>query len=475
MTLYQQIASKIRRQIDRGVYLPGSRLPGVRRLSEQWGVSVSTIVQAQRQLENMGLLEARPRSGYYVTQHPWKKPQQPMTSQPELKPAPVTGQALVLQLAQLANQAHFIHLGAAVPDVSFMPVRGFQKSLAKMVRQQIQQSADYAFPPGLPALREQIRRRMYRVGCDVPSDAILITNGCQEAISLALQTVARTGDIIAIESPTFYGLLQVIEALGMKALEIPTDPCTGISLAALKLAVEQWPVKACVLSPNASNPLGAKIPDANKQALVKLAVQHELMLIEDDIYSDLMFDGEQPRSLFSYDDPETGHTIYCSSFSKTISQGMRIGWMILPERLYKQAEYLKYVTNLASPTLNQLALADYLQHGNYDKHLRQVRQSYEQQISLFTNTIYKYFPEGTRVTHPQGGFVLWLELPENVGTLQLAHDLLEHNISIAPGQIFSATQKYQHCLRLNCAQPWSSELERALLLLAVKVEELVRE
>lgn len=468
MTLYHEIASKISSAIDNGVYLPGSRLPGVRRLSQQFGVSVSTVVQAQRQLENSGLIEAKPRSGYYVTHNPWLKPEQPTTSQPELKPTPVTGQELVLQLSQLANQSDFVHLGAAVPDNSFMPMRAFQTSLAKTVRQQSQQAAAYAFPPGILALRQQISRRMHHVGCQVNKEAVLITNGCQEAISIALQTVAKAGDIIAIESPTFYALLQVIESLGMKALEIPTDPREGISLSALELALEQWQVTACVLTPNFSNPLGGLMPNSNKQALVELANTHHLILIEDNIFSDLSFKGEHPQSLLSYTGND-GNVVYCSSFSKTISPGLRIGWMVLPTRFFQHAEYLKYTSNLAAPTLSQLALTDYLLHGGYDRHCRLIQRRYQQQISLFTNAVSKYFPTETRVTQPQGGFVLWLELPDVVDTLELSHRMLTHKVSIAPGQIFSATQKYQHCLRLNCAQPWSSEIERAMITLGREI------
>lgn len=473
MALYQEISNKIRTAIDNGVYLPGSRLPGVRRLSQQFGVSISTIIQAQRQLENIGLIEARPRSGYYVTHHPWIKPEQPTLSQPELKPSPVIGQELVLQLSQLANQVDFVHLGAAVPDPSFMPVRAFQRSLAKTIRQESLRATEYAFPPGITELRQQISHRMYHVGCQVESESVLITNGCQEAISLALQMVAKAGDIIAIESPTFYALLQVIESLGMKALEIPTDPRDGISLAALELALEQWSVKACVITPNFSNPLGGLMPDNNKQQLVALAKKHSLMLIEDDIYSDLSYKGEYPKSLLSFTQADDSHVIYCSSFSKTISQGLRIGWMVVPPHLFHQAEYLKYVSNLAAPTLNQLALANFLQHGGYDRHLRQIQLRYEQQISLFTNAVSKYFPAESYVTQPQGGFVLWIELPEEINTLQLSHRMLEHKVSIAPGQIFSAMQKYQNCFRLNCAQVWSVKIERALIQLSKEIDFLL--
>ncbi len=474
MTLYRRIAARITERIDQGVYPPGARLPGVRRLSEQFGVSISTIVQAQRQLENSGLIEARPRSGHYVNRQPWRKPALPASSRPETRPTPVSGQELVLQLARLANQPDFVQLGAAVPDADFMPMRAFQRSLARVARRYDQRAANYAFPPGLPELQQQIARRQHLCGGAVDSNRILITNGCQEALSLALRTVASAGDIVAIESPTFYGLLQVIESLGMKALEIPTSPRTGINLGALELALEQWPVKACVVTPNFSNPLGSLMPDTEKQALVWLAARHDLILIEDDIYGDIGFGSSRPRSLHSFaasgkngdaDNP----VIYCSSFSKSVSQGLRIGWMVLPERYFQRAEYLKYVTNLAAPTLAQLALVDFLAEGGYERHLRQVRARYAARIERFSHAISRYFPAGARVTRPQGGFVLWLELDENIDALQLSHRMLEHRVSIAPGQIFSASRKYRNCIRLNCAQPWSETLEKALILLGREV------
>jgi DNA-binding transcriptional MocR family regulator len=472
MTLYQDITTKIREHIAAGVYPHGSRLPGVRRLSQQFGVSVSTVVQAQRQLENVGVIEARPRSGYYVSQRIWKQPDAPAPSRPETRPTPVTGQELVLQLAQAANQPGFVQLGAAVPDASFMPMRAFQCSMTKVARMHGMRAANYAFPPGLPELQQQIARRMYLSGSHVNAERILITNGCQEAFSLALQTVAQPGDIIAIESPTFYGLLQVIESLGMKALEIPTDPQTGISLPALELALEQWSVKACVLIPNFGNPLGSLMPEAHKQQLVKLARSYRLMLIEDDIYGDLGFSHERPRALHSFD-ADGGNVIYCSSFSKTIAQGLRIGWMVLPEQHFPRAEYLKYVTNLAAPTLPQLAIADFLEHGSYERHLRQVRNRYAQQVSLFTQAISQYFPAGTKVTQPKGGFVLWVELAESIDTLRLTQQMLQRKVSIAPGQIFSATRKYRNCIRLSCVQPWTAGVETALATLGQLCQELL--
>jgi DNA-binding transcriptional MocR family regulator len=311
---------------------------------------------------------------------------------------------------------------------------------------------------------------MYLFGSNVDSNEVLITNGCQEAITLALQAVAQPGDTIAIESPTFYGLLQVIDALGMKALEIPTDPQEGISIPALTLALEQWTVKACVVIPNFSNPLGCLMTDDKKRQLVQLAHRHNMVLIEDDIYGDLGFSGERPRSLHSFD--PLGKVIYCSSFSKTLSPGLRLGWMVAGA-YFQPVEYLKYIANLAAPTMQQMAVAHYLEQNSYERYLRQAQSNYQRQVSLFTHAISKYFPANTRVTQPKGGFVLWVELDSKINALVLCQQALEARISIVPGQIFSASQKYQNFIRLNCAHPWTSTLEQALQYLGQLVFKLI--
>ncbi|HEC05514.1 MAG TPA: PLP-dependent aminotransferase family protein [Thiolapillus brandeum] len=458
--LYERVAKQLAGQIDEGLYRPGDRLPGVRRLARQFEVSISTIVQAQRLLEDDGLIEARPRSGYYVRVPFWPQPEPPGISRPTVRPVPVTGQELVLRLVQTANEPDCVQLGAAVPSPEFLPARPIQRALSAAARAGGDRLATYQFPPGSPELRRQIARRMLEAGCRVSPDDIVITSGCQEALILALRAVAKKGDVVAIESPSFYGLLQAIESLGMRALEIPTDPATGISVEALELALDKWPVKACVLTANFSNPLGSIMPPDKKQALVALLASHEIPLIEDDIYGDLGFEGERPQALRAYD--ETGGVIYCASFSKTLSPGLRVGWM-LPGRWQEQIEYLKYVTSLAAPTLSQLAVADFLHHGGYDRHLRQVRSAYARQVTLMTRAVSKYFPEGTRVTQPRGGFVIWVELPKAVDALSLCQQALEQRISIAPGTIFSASGKYRNCIRLNCAQPWNDVLDRALM------------
>jgi DNA-binding transcriptional MocR family regulator len=331
--------------------------------------------------------------------------------------------------------------------------------MTRVLRQHGDAVGAYAFPPGHIALRRQIAKRMTELGCPVDPDALVITNGCQEALGLALRALTQPGDVVAIESPTFYGLLQVIEALGLKALEIPTHPHDGISIEALEFALQQWPVRACIVSPNFSNPLGSAMSTARKRALVDLLGQKNIPLIEDDVYGDLGFDGARPGIAKTFDNDGV---VYCSSFSKTLTPGLRIGW-IAAGRYQAQIEYHKYVLNLAAPTAPQLAVAELLERGGYDRYLRQARRDYATAVARMIGAVEMYFPDGTRVTQPQGGFVIWVEFPTAIDGNILYQQALTHGISIAPGTMFSATGRYRNFIRLNCAVPWDTRTEKAIV------------
>ncbi|MGV6816638.1 MAG: aminotransferase-like domain-containing protein [Thiotrichales bacterium] len=460
MYLYAQLADGLAEQIKKGIYVSGARLSGVRKFSEQRGVSVATAVSVYRELENRGLIEARERSGFFVRHAPKCQVNEPGISKPRSHPARVSGQNLALQLVKAANNPNMVQLAAAVPAPDFLPTRELERALTKVAREQRVRGSSYAFPPGTQELRHQIARRLAESGCTVDSDSIVITSGCQEALTLALQATTKPGDVVAIESPTFYGLLQVIEALGLKALEIPTHPREGISLPALQLAIERWPVKAVVVVPNASNPLGYTMSDEHKRELVRLLSHHRVPLIEDNVYGDLSYDARRPSACKAFD--KNGTVIHCSSFSKTLAPGLRVGW-IAPGKYYEKVEYLKYVTNLAAPTLSQLATARLLENGQYERHIKRVNREYAVAVNRMTEAIDRYFPERTKITRPQGGFVIWVEVDTELNSVALATRLLEQNISIAPGPLFSASQKYQNCFRLSCACTWNSRTEQALL------------
>jgi len=468
-TLYERTAKKIEELIEGGVYLPGERVPGVRKLSRQFGVSVSTIVEAERLLEDGGFLEARPRSGYYVRLKTNNQPDLPEISKPSSRPTLVTGQRLVLRMVQASLQPDIINLGTALPVASLLPEKQLQKAICAEARQSSEWIGRYALPPGRIELRRQIAKRMAENGCHATPDDIVITNGCQEAFTLALRAVAKAGDIIVIESPSYYGMLQVVESLGMKALEVPTDSKEGISIPALKLALEKWPVKACALVTNFSNPLGYCMPDKKKKALVNLLANYDVPLIEDDIYGDLGFGKERPHPAKSFD--KAGIVLYCSSFSKTIAPSLRLGW-IDPGRYREDVSYLKYIANQATPTLSQLAVARFLEGGGYDRYLRRTRDEYKRLVRHMIQSVSKYFPKGSKVTQPDGGFTIWIELPNEVDSLQMFEEALTQKICIAPGPLFSASQKYQHFIRLSCPYRWNERIELAMVALGKIAERL---
>lgn len=467
--LYQRVARRIEEQIQKGIYRPGERVPSVRRLSEQQKVSVATVIEAYRLLEDDGLLEARPQSGYYVRAHSYRPPAEPEVSAPLSAPTTVSMTETALRVLKTARRSDIVQLCLTTPHPEYLPVRRLNSIAAAIARRDTGALHRYDFPPGIEALRHQIARRMLDAGCEVASEDIVITSGCQEAVTLCLRAVAKAGDIIAVESPTYYGTLQAIEALGMKALEIPTHPRDGLSIEALELALDRHRVRACVLVPSFSNPLGACMPEENRRRLARLLTENEIPLIEDDVNAELAFAVPRPKAVKAYD--RKGLVLYCSSFSKTLSPGSRIGWAV-PGRWLTPVEHLKFVNSMASATLQEMVMAEFLAHGGYDRYLRNVRPLYAKNAERTIQAIARFFPEGTRVTKPSGGLVLWVELPSTIDALEFNRRALERNVAVAPGTLFSAKPKYSHFVRLTFSLPWTERVEQAFYTLGRLAHEM---
>ncbi len=453
--LYHQVADQVEGLIRDGVYREGERLPGVRALSRQLGVSISTVLQAHQTLEGRGYLQARERSGYFV-RLPRSATPEPVVPPHDSAPVPVSARDMTLELCA-DEQKRMVPLASAVPHPDYLPIRQIQQATIWAARRGVE-TLDYAFP-GKTAFRRQIAQRMVNLGVHATPDDILATNGAQEAIIIALRAVTEPGDIVAVESPSFPGILQALEVVGLKAIEIPAHPSEGLSLEGLQVAIEQWPVKACIAVTNHSNPMGMRMSNDQKRKLVTLLEDAAIPLIEDDIYGDLHHTGDRPRPAKAFD--RTGNVIYCSSFSKTISPGMRLGWMI-PGRHFTAARQQKYFTNLATSTLPQMAVAHFLEQGGYDRYLRMARQNYREAVDRMRAAVGRYFPEGTAVSRPSGGFVVWVQLPEGVSGTRIYGQARAQGINIAPGVMFSTTDKYENCLRLNAANPWTERIEHTV-------------
>ncbi|EIK53930.1 GntR family transcriptional regulator [Stutzerimonas stutzeri TS44] len=471
LLLYQRIAQQLAEDIRRGVYRPGERVPSVRKMSQQLNVSHATVLQAYANLEDQGMIRARPQSGFYVHQTPMLTAPTPDIAQVE-RPTLVTRSSIINQVLNESRREGLIPLGAAVPHVDYLPVRALHQQLAKVTRFHSPRAFSYMFSPGYEPLRRQVAIRMRDAGVLVDPAEVVITHGCVDALQMSLRVLTRPGDLIAAESPTYYGLLQLADLLGLKVIEIPSDPDTGMSLEALQLAASQWPIKALVLTARLSNPLGVSMPDSRQKQLLNLASRFDIQIVEDDIYGELMFEQGQYKALKSND--HEGRVIYCSSFSKTLSPGVRIGW-IIAGRHQAEVQRLQTFSTHSACSVTQMGVAAYLENGGYDRHLRFIRQEYRKNLSAFQLAVQRYFPEGTQMTRPKGNFILWVSLPARVNTKDLQVRALAQGISIAPGLIFSNTEQFNHCIRLNCGLPWNRETERALSTLGALAVELCRE
>jgi len=463
VNLYEQLADDIENLIRKGVYRPGDRVPSVRQASQQHRISITTVIRAYVLLESRGLLESRPQSGYFVSLRVAegdRHADELRPTRPIAVSASVDVSRLVLSTLRSIAIDDAIPLGSPYPDPELFPFDKLNRYAAAVGRNKALWGVTNALPPGSPELLRQIARRYLENGMAVDPHEIIVTVGATEAINLCLQAVAKPGDVVAVESPTFYAMLHAIERAGMKAIEVATNPEYGIDIDELAAIIREQPIAACMVMPNFQNPLGFKMPDERKRALVELLSRADVPLIENGVYNELYYGESHPSTLKSYD--KKGMVLHCASFSKSLTSAYRIGWA-LPGRYRDQVEKLKFLNTLATPVIPQLAIAEFLERDGYEHHLRRVRKQYAQQANLMRAMVMRFFPAGTRISSPAGGYVLWVELPSKVDSMKLYQLALEKRITIGPGYMFSISDSYRNFIRLNYSSPWSSEIEQAVI------------
>jgi DNA-binding transcriptional MocR family regulator len=455
--LYELVAGQIISAIESGALRPGDRLPSVRQLSRQRRVSISTVLEAYAHLEATGVLEVRPQSGHYVrARHQLPEPR---SARPSPEALTVSLSDLIPRLHEERHENRTIGFGTADTALGMLPTRRLGHLLAAAARSAEHGGAEYDPPAGYLPLRQQIARRSLDWGCALSPEELIVTHGAIQALNLCLLAVARRGDTVAIESPAFLGILQILEAHGLRALEIPCDPREGMRLDALEVGLQRHRVAAVLAVTNFSNPLGSCMPDASKERLVDMLARREIPLIEDDVFGDLHHGPERPRVAKAFD--RRGLVMLCGSFSKTLAQGYRVGW-VAAGRHQERVQLLQFSQTGATMTLPQRAVATFLEGGGYDRHLRTLRRRLAESMHRVSAAVGEYFPEGTRMTQPRGGILLWVELPRKVSALQLYRRAMAEGISFVPGPVFSARQRLTNFIRLNTALQWNEQVESAL-------------
>lgn len=461
--LYLRIAGVIERQILQKILHAGDKLPSLRTICNEYGVSQNTALNAYFYLESKMLIETRPKSGYYVRQSRASR----QLSVPSITaPSAIAGygdsEQLVGQVYESLGEGMFEQLSLGTPANELLPVAKLNKGLMQATRELKGSGVAYEKMEGNERLRRQIARWAFSMECNLDTDDIIITNGCLNAISYCMMAVTEKGDTVAMESPVSFGMLQLAQVLGLKVLELPTHPQTGVDLNALEKAMMKKSVKACLLISNFSNPLGSCMPDKNKKTAVRMAEKYNVPLIENDLNGDVYFGQQRPKSCKTYD--RSGIVLWCGSVSKTLAPGYRVGW-VAPGKYREKIVRLKLYHSISSPAITQEVIAGFLETGRYENHLRRLRNVLRGNLILYSRAIAEHFPEGTMASRPQGGFVIWLQLPGKTDTVELYREAAARKISFAPGRIFTLQDQYRNCMRLNVGLIWNDKLESHLKML----------
>jgi DNA-binding transcriptional MocR family regulator len=469
--LYERVAQLVERQISTGALRTNERIPSVRAMSRTAKVSISTVVQAYVHLENIGLIEARPQSGFFV-----RPPRTALLPEPRPKPArarrPTSIATEVLDTCREAlTRTDIVPLNGAFTSPTLYPTQRLNNLVREVLREHPLNAGECILPPGHAELRRQVAKRMAVAGAPADPSHVVITSGAMDAITLSLQTLCRPGDTVLVESPTYFGLLQAIQHLSLKVVEAPNHPVRGIDVDAVRAVARTTRLAAAVLMPNFNNPAGTLTPDDAKREIVSILTSVETPIIEDDIYGDLHFGSVRPSSMRAYD--EAGLVISCGSVSKTIALGYRIGWAVSP-LFAQEIARAKFFSSVSCPTLQQLVLARYYASGGYDRYLRRVRTTLSVNAQHFMDAVARYFPSGSRVARPAGGVVLWVELPPSVDGAELFRTALASRIGVAPGVVFSAKADYRNYIRISCGLPWTTTMERAMEKLGKLVAEMAK-
>lgn len=455
--LYLKIANAVTEQIKSETLQFGDRLPSLRSAQKLYNVSLNTVKQAYMELESRSLVESRPKYGYYVSQTSQRKLALPSVAKMKVSEGENTPEDLIGKVFGTIAGTDVTQFALGIPGKSLLPVAQMKKCMINVMKGKHDSGTNYEPVQGSEKLRREIAKWSIVMEGKITEDDLVITSGAMNGVYNCLMAVTKPGDCVAVESPVYFGILQAIQLLGLKAVEIPTHPITGIDLDALKKVLPK--LSACCFVVNYNNPLGFQMPDENKKELVKMLTEHNVPLVEDDVYGNIYFGAGRPKPCKFYD--EAGIVMWVGSVSKTLAPGYRVGW-VAPGKFKEKIIRQKLVQTVSSPSLFSDVIADFLEHGRYDHHLRMFRKKLYANYLQIQKSVTEYFPDNTKISEPKGGFMLWLELDKRICTEDLYDEAVSQKVNFAPGRMFSQYNQYQNCMRLNYALEWTDRVESDL-------------
>ncbi|VFA41057.1 aminotransferase-like domain-containing protein [Chryseobacterium indologenes] len=443
---YEIFTKSIEEQIRNGLLQPGDRLPSVREIKERYQLSTSSVQSGFEYLMITGLAESRLRSGYFVPQRKEENIPEARTMLPVVVRDEVFMKNMLLTSRRTSEPASF---NTTMPGDLLVPQKLILRTMQEVIRKKGAALLRYYPSDGSGALRKQISKQMRMHGCLLNPDEIIITDGALQALTIALRSVTKAGDVVAVDSPCVFSVLEVIANLGLKVIEIPVHYRTGFDTDYFRKACSEHNIKALAVTPNFHNPTGILMKDETKKEIVNIAETHEVCIIENDMYSDLYFEGKRPSCIKSFD--TSGIVMMYSSFSKTLAPGIRLGWLYAGN-FYSKSERARFILGRSVSPVYQELILSLLENNSYERHLRSFRKKLNHQAVVVLDCLRKFFPEEAYFHRPQGGYNIWGQLPEKTDMKKFYHYCENNSIMFTPGNTFSPTSRYSHHFRVVFAE-----------------------
>jgi len=389
------------------------------------------------------------------------------------------GSSVIRELLKLTEQPDIISFGGGLPAPEVFPLKEFKNACNYVLDNDGAQALQYGTTEGYRPLREMIARHTVRYSVEVKPENILITSGSQQALDFIGRLFVNRGDYIVVESPTYLGALQAWNAYGAQYISVPMDE-HGMIVDALEKALRIGPKFIYVL-PNFQNPSGATLSLERRQQIVELADKYGVPIVEDDPYGQLRYEGEHLPSLMYLDSQfrgedaaYTGNVIYLSTFSKLLSPGLRVAWVIAPEQVIKKLVHTKQAADLHTATFNQMVAYEVGKGGFLDEHVKVIRAIYKERRDVMLETMEEIWPANTHWTKPQGGMFLWGILPPGMDTAEIIKTAIDRKVAFVPGAAFHANGGGKNTMRLNFSYCSPELIREGTTRLGLLLRELVK-